>query len=344
MSGSPPNVYNMPQTIIIAEAGVNHNGQLPLAMNLVDAAARSGADYVKFQTFKAEKIANRFAGQARYQQENTGRRSSQVDMLRGLEISYDDFSRLNAYCREAGIRFMSTPFDPESVDFLAGLGMDYMKVPSGEITNLPYLRKIAVTGIPVIMSTGMCRMGEIEDALDVLFAGGLTTDKITLLHCNTEYPTPMADVNLRAMETLRSAFGTKVGYSDHTRGIEVPIAAVALGASVIEKHFTLDRTLPGPDHKASLEPGELKQMVDSIRNVEIALGRSEKRVSDSERKNIAVARKSIVASRDIRRGEIFSEDNLTAKRPGNGISPMQWDSVLGKSAIRDFREDELIEL
>lgn len=334
----------MGHTIIIAEAGVNHNGSIELARKMIDAVHRCGVDYVKFQTFKADKIANRFAVQAQYQAENIGKRSSQVDMLRKLELKYEDFSQLSGYCQEVGIRFMSTPFDLESVDFLANLSMDYMKVPSGEITNLPYLRKIANTGIPVIMSTGMCRMGEIEDAMDVLYTGGLTTEKITLLHCNTEYPTPMVDVNLRAMDTLRSAFGTKVGYSDHTKGIEVSIAAVAMGASVIEKHFTLDRTLPGPDHIASLEPDELRQMVDSIRNIEMAIGHSEKCVSGSERKNISVARKSIVASRDIRQGEILSEENLTVKRPGNGISPMKWDSVLGKPAIRDFKEDELIEL
>lgn len=334
----------MAHTIIIAEAGVNHNGSMELARKMVDAAHRCGVDYVKFQTFKADKIANRFASQAEYQQNNLKKKSSQVDMLRQLELRFVDFVKLKEYCYETGVNFMSTPFDLDSIDFLAGLGMDYMKIPSGEITNLPYLRKIAQTGIPVIMSTGMCRMGEIEDAMDVLYTGGLTTDKITLLHCNTEYPTPMIDVNLKAMDTLRSAFGTKVGYSDHTKGIEVPIAAVAMGASVIEKHFTLDRTLPGPDHVASLEPDELKRMVDSIRNIEIAIGHSEKCVSESERKNIAVARKSIVAARDIKRGEILSEDNLTVKRPGNGISPMMWDSVIGQAAPKDFCEDELIEL
>ncbi len=334
----------MSHTIIIAEAGVNHNGSIELARQMVEEAHHCGVDYVKFQTFKAEKIANKFAGQAEYQRHNLKKKSSQVEMLRQLEINFDDFRLLNDYCKNVGIKFMSTPFDLESIDFLTDLGMDYMKVPSGEITNLPYLRKIAKTGIPVIMSTGMCRMGEIEDAMDVLYTGGLSTDRITLLHCNTEYPTPMIDVNLRAMETLRSAFGTKVGYSDHTKGIEVPIAAVAMGASVIEKHFTLDRTLPGPDHVASLESDELKLMVDSIRNIELAMGHSEKCVSSSERKNISVARKSIVAAKYIKNGEILSEDNLTVKRPGNGISPMKWDSVIGMSAKRDFQEDELIEL
>lgn len=334
----------MNHTIIIAEAGVNHNGSIEMAMKLVEAARECGVDYIKFQTFKAEKIANKFALQADYQKRNLHEDSSQVEMLRKLELTDKDFVLLKAYCDSRDVRFMSTPFDLESIDFLSGLGMDYMKVPSGEITNLPYLRKIASKGIPVIMSTGMCGLGEIEDALDILYKGGISTDDITLLHCNTEYPTPMADVNLRAMETLRSAFGTKVGYSDHTRGIEVPVAAVAMGASVIEKHFTLDKSLPGPDHVASLEPSELRAMVDAIRNIELAVGTSVKRVSSSERKNMAVARKSIVAAKDIKSGECLTEDNLTVKRPGSGISPMLWDSVMGKKAIRDFAADELIEL
>lgn len=334
----------MNHTIIIAEAGVNHNGSIEMARKMVEAARECGVDYIKFQTFKAEKIANKFALQADYQKRNLHEDSSQVEMLRKLELADKDFVLLKTYCDSRDVRFMSTPFDLESIDFLAGLGMDYMKVPSGEITNLPYLRKIASKGIPVIMSTGMCGLGEIEDALDILYKGGISTDDITLLHCNTEYPTPMADVNLRAMETLRSAFGTKVGYSDHTRGIEVPVAAVAMGASVIEKHFTLDKSLPGPDHVASLEPSELRAMVDAIRNIELAVGTSVKRVSSSERKNKAVARKSIVAAKDIKAGECLTEDNLTVKRPGSGISPMLWDSVMGKKAIRDFAADELIEL
>lgn len=334
----------MSHTIIIAEAGVNHNGSYERAKRMIDTAHQCGVDYIKFQTFKANKIANRFAVQADYQKKNLKEESSQVEMLKKLELSDNDFYSLKDYCGEIGIKFMSTPFDLESIDFLSELSMDYMKVPSGEITNLPYLRKIASKGIPVIMSTGMCRLGEIEDALDVLYKGGMSTNDITLLHCNTEYPTPMVDVNLRAMETLRSAFGTKVGYSDHTQGIEVPIAAVAMGATVIEKHFTLDKTLPGPDHVASLDPVELKAMVDAIRNIEFAIGMSEKRVSSSECKNIAIARKSIVAAKDIKSGEIFTEYNLTVKRPGNGISPMQWDSIIGKMAIRDFAADELIEL
>ncbi len=334
----------MNHTIIIAEAGVNHNGSIEMARKMVEAARECGVDYIKFQTFKADKIANKFALQADYQKRNLHEDSSQVEMLRKLELADKDFVLLKAYCDSSDVRFMSTPFDLESIDFLCGLGMDYMKVPSGEITNLPYLRKIASKGIPVIMSTGMCGLGEIEDALDILYNGGMSTGDITLLHCNTEYPTPMADVNLRAMETLRSAFGTKVGYSDHTRGIEVPVAAVVMGASVIEKHFTLDKSLPGPDHVASLEPSELRAMVDAIRNIELAVGTSVKRVSSSERKNKAVARKSIVAAKDIKAGECLTEDNLTVKRPGSGISPMLWDSVMGKKAIRDFAADELIEL
>lgn len=333
----------MGKTIIIAEAGVNHNGSLELARQLVDKAVEAGADYIKFQTFKAETLVNKAASQAAYQKKNIGREESQLEMLRKLELTYGDFRSLDYYCQGKGIRFMSTPFDSGSIDFLVSLGMDYMKVPSGEITNLPYLRKIAETGIPVIMSTGMCTLGMIEDALNVLYKNRLSIDDITLLHCNTEYPTPMVDVNLRAMETLRSAFGTKVGYSDHTKGIEVPIAAVAMGAAVIEKHFTLDRTLPGPDHVASLEPDELKAMVDAIRNIELAMGSTVKKVSASEKKNINVARKSIVASRPIIAGEIFTEDNLTVKRPGNGVSPMLWDRVIGLTAKRDFEEDELIE-
>lgn len=334
----------MKQTLIIAEAGVNHNGSIEQAKKMIDVANECGVDYIKFQTFKANKIANKFAIQADYQKKNLHEESSQLEMLKQLELSDNDFALLRDYCFETGIKFMSTPFDLDSVDYLAQLGMDYIKVPSGEMTNLPYLRKIALKGIPVIMSTGMCRLGEIEDALEILYNGGLTTEDITLLHCNTEYPTPMIDVNLKAMETLRSAFGTKVGYSDHTKGIEVPIAAVAMGATVIEKHFTLDKSLPGPDHVASLDPVELKTMVDAIRNIEFAIGTPGKRVSHSERKNLIIARKSIIAARDIKTGEIFTEENLTVKRPGNGVSPMKWDEVIGHKAIRDFREDELIEL
>ncbi len=340
------NIFNvMNKTIIIAEAGVNHNGSIERAKEMITVATECGVDYIKFQTSSSpEAVISKFAIMAEYQKENTKSDDNQLDMVRKISLPMQDFTSLKDYCEEVGIRFMSTPFDLESIDFLSGLGMDYMKVPSGEITNLPYLRKIASKGIPVIMSTGMCRLGEIEDALDILYNGGMSTEDITLLHCNTEYPTPMVDVNLRAMETLRSAFGTKVGYSDHTKGIEVPIAAVVMGATVIEKHFTLNKTLPGPDHVASLDPTELKAMVDAIRNIELAVGKHGKRVSSSEHKNIAIARKSIVAAKDIKSGEIFTEENLTVKRPGNGISPMRWDSVVGLRSPRDFMEDELIEL
>lgn len=334
----------MSHTIIIAEAGVNHNGSLKMAKQLVDVAKNAGADYVKFQTGVPEKVISVFAEQAEYQKVNTGIRESQLDMVRKIMLSFADFVALKEYCDRIGIKFLSTPFDFDAIDFLASLQMDYMKIPSGEITNLPYLRKIARLKIPVILSTGMSDMKEIEMALDVLVKNGMQQDNITLLHCNTEYPTPYEDVNLRAMLTLRDTFGVRIGYSDHTQGIEVPIAAVAMGAEIIEKHFTLDRALPGPDHKASLEPNELKAMVTSIRNIEQVLGSGIKTVSVSERKNMAIARKSIVAAKTIKAGEIYTEENLTVKRPGNGISPMMWDSVIGQKAKRDFQEDELIEL
>ena len=326
---------------IIAEAGVNHNGSFDLACRLVDAAKAAGADCIKFQTFRSQNLVSRNAGKADYQKDTTGD-GSQADMLSKLELSYDAFSRLKQYCEEVGITFLSTPFDLESVAFLDALGVPFWKIPSGEVTNLPYLEALAKTGRPVVMSTGMCEMGEIEAALRVLRENG-TTD-IRLLHCNTEYPTPFADVNLRAMETMRRAFGVEVGYSDHTKGIEVPIAAVALGATIIEKHFTLDRNMDGPDHKASLEPDELAAMVSAIRNIEQALGSGEKTASPSERKNIAVVRKSIVAKRAIKQGEVFSEENLTAKRPGTGISPMRWFEVIGQVAAKDYMRDEIIVL
>lgn len=332
------------KTLIIAEAGVNHNGDPEMARRLIEEAKRAGADYVKFQTFKADRLVDASAAKAEYQKQNTSFAESQLDMLRRLELPCDTFSELASYCRELGIGFLSTPFDTESIHFLHALGVDYMKIPSGEITNLPYLREIARTGIPVIMSTGMCSLGDAEAALDVLLSEGMTREEITILHCNTEYPTPYEDVNLRAMLTLKAAFGTKVGYSDHTKGFEVPLAAVALGAEVIEKHFTLDRSLPGPDHKASLEPDELKAMVRSIRNIERALGTTVKRVSPSERGNIKVARKSIVASRDITEGDILDESNLAARRPGDGLSPMRWDEILGRRAVRNFKSGEKIEI
>jgi len=334
----------MSKTIIIAEAGVNHNGSLDLAKELVLAAKRAGADYVKFQTSVPEKLISKVAKMAEYQKTNIGKEESQLEMLRKLVLKLEDFSVLKEYCDQQGIKFMSTPFDLTSIDVLEPLGMDYWKIPSGEITNLPYLRKIAKLHQPVILSTGMSCLGEIEDALRVLTEEGLEKEQISLLHCNTEYPTPFEDVNLKAMLTLKECFGVRVGYSDHTKGIEVPIAAVAMGAEIIEKHFTLDKTLPGPDHVASLEPQELKAMVDSIRNIEKATGSGIKQVSSSEKKNIAIARKSIIAARDIKAGETFTEENLTVKRPGNGINPMRWDEVIGQVAKRDFGEDELIEL
>lgn len=332
------------KVLIIAEAGVNHNGDFELACRLADAAKKAGADIVKFQTGVPEKVISTFAEQAEYQAANTGRKESQLDMVRRIMLPAEAFEPLRDYCRSIGIEFLSTPFDLDSIDTLRPLQMDAVKVPSGEITNLPYLRKIAGMGLPVIMSTGMSRPGEIDDALEVLRANGVKDEDITLLHCNTEYPTPYEDVNLRAMQTLQRAFGLKVGYSDHTRGIEVPVAAVALGAKVIEKHFTLDRNMDGPDHKASLEPDELAQMVRSIRHIEAALGDGRKRVSNSERKNIPIARKSLVAARPIRKGERFSEENITVKRPGDGLSPMLYDMVLGLEAPRDFGYDELIEV
>ena len=326
---------------IIAEAGVNHNGDINLAYQLVDAAKAAGVDCIKFQTFKSENLVSHTAQKAEYQKAATGD-SSQQDMLKQLELSFDEFVSLKEYCDRKGICFLSTPFDFESIEFLNSIEMPFWKIPSGEVTNYPYLVALAKTGKPVVMSTGMCEMQEIEDAIAVLRENG--TSDIKLLHCNTEYPTPYEDVNLRAMKTLRDAFGVEVGYSDHTKGIEVPIAAVAMGATVIEKHFTLDRNMEGPDHKASLEPQELKQMVESIRHIEAALGSGDKKPSPSEKKNMAVARKSIVAAKRIKAGDILTEENITVKRPGNGICPMRWKEVLGTRAVRDFEEDELIEL
>ena len=313
------------------------------AREMVAAAKEAGADYVKFQTAVPELVISTYAPKAEYQKDTDGTGRSQLEMCKAIHLPLDAYAELKALCEETGIGFMSTPFDLVSIDLLAELGQDYMKVPSGEITNLPYLERIAYHGIPVIISTGMATTEEARRAIDILTSGPLTTDDITVLHCNTQYPTPMRDVNLRAMLTLRDALGVKTGYSDHTTGIEVPVAATALGAAVVEKHFTLSRELPGPDHKASLEPQELKQMVRAIRNIELALGSSDKHVTDSERGNMAVARKSIVALRDIKEGEILTEENITTKRPGNGISPMRWHEILGTRAIRDFGADELIE-
>ena len=332
----------MREVFIIAEAGVNHNGDVRLAKKLIDAAKSAGVDAVKFQTFKAERLVAKVAQKAEYQKQTTGSDESQLEMLKKLELSFENFKDIKKYCEEKELLFLSTPFDFDSIDFLERLDMPIYKVPSGEITNLPYLMKIANTGKPVIMSTGMSDLDEVRLALEVLRNNGAGT--VTLLHCNTQYPTPFEDANLKAIRTLKERFGTAVGYSDHTLGIEAPIAAIALGATVIEKHFTLDKSLEGPDHQASLDPQELKAMVTSIRNIEIALGDGIKKPSKSETPNQEVARKSIVARRNIVKGEIFSEDNLTVKRPGHGISPMKWFEVLGTSAERDFNEDELIEL
>lgn len=332
----------MGKTLIIAEAGVNYNGSLDLAYRMVDAAKRAGADIVKFQTGIPEKVMSRYAQKAEYQKQNTGSGESQLDMVRKLMLRFEDFVPLKKYCEECGIGFLSTPFDISSIKFLESLGCGVFKVPSGEITNLPYLLEIAGTGKDVLLSTGMSTLREVGDALRALEEHG--AGKVTLLHCTTEYPAPYQDVNLNAMLAMRDAFGLEVGYSDHTPGIEVPVAAVAMGAAVIEKHFTLDREMEGPDHKASLEPEELLAMVRAIRNVEMALGNGVKEPSESEKKNIAIARKSIVALTDIKKGDVLSEKNITTKRPGNGVSPMKWPEALGTEAVRDFREDELIEL
>ena len=332
------------RTLIIAEAGVNHNGDLALAKQLIERAAEAGADLVKFQTFKADRQVTRTAKKAVYQTQTTSTEESQHEMLRRLEISTDMHHELIEHCAVNNIGFFSTGFDIESIDLLLSLGHDFFKVPSGEMTNLPYLRHIGQLGKTVILSTGMATLGEVESAIDALEQAGTPRANISVLHCTTEYPTPMTEVNLRAMQSMQTAFGVEVGYSDHTPGIEVSIAAVAMGASVIEKHFTLDRNLPGPDHQASLEPEELTAMVSAIRNIEVALGDGIKRLTPSEAKNAPVMRKSLLANQAIKAGEIFSADNITAKRPGTGISPMRWDDVIGRTASRDFAEDELIDL
>lgn len=329
-------------TLIIAEAGVNHNGNIDVAYEMVDAAVEAGADVVKFQTGKPEAVVSRFADKADYQKKTTGEGESQLEMLKKLAFSYEQFSLIKEYCKKKEIQFLSTPFDCDSVDFLRKLECAMWKIPSGEITNFPYLIKIAQTHLPIILSTGMSNIYEIRRAVEVLIDYG--AGEITLLHCNTQYPTPYQDVNLRAMNTLAKEFGLEVGYSDHTLGIEVPIAAVAMGATVIEKHFTLSRKMKGPDHQSSLEPNELKAMIMAIRNIELALGDGRKKVSNSEMPNKLIARKSIIAAKNIRKGEIFTPENITTKRPGNGISPMEWNKIIGTSAIRDFKEDELIEI
>ncbi len=328
------------KVFIIAEAGVNHNGDVNLAKKLIDAAVEVGADAVKFQTFKAEQVISKFAEMAEYQKKNLGKEESQLEMVKKLELKYEDFRYLKSYCHDKGIMFLSSPFDIDSVRFLKDLGLTIFKIPSGEITNYPLLREIGSYRKEVILSTGMASLGEIESALDVLIENGTERKNITVLHCNTEYPTPFEDVNLKAMLTIKEAFKVKVGYSDHTLGIEVPIAAAALGATVIEKHFTLEKSLPGPDHKASLEPHELKSMVKAIRNIERALGNGIKKPSKSEIKNINIARKSIVTKINIKKGEVFTEEKLATKRPGNGISPMQWNKIIGRKASKDIPKDK----
>jgi N,N'-diacetyllegionaminate synthase len=331
------------KVFIIAEAGVNHNGSIELAKKLIDVATQSGADAVKFQTFKATNLVSINAQKADYQKKNIDDKDdSQFNMLKKLELDVDTHKKLIGYCKTKNIMFLSTPFDHDSIDLLDNLGLEIFKIASGEITNLPYLRHIGKLNKKVILSTGMADIGEIEDALDILTRSGTKKENITVLHANTMYPTPMEDVNLKAMLTIGSTFDIAYGYSDHTLGIEVDIAAVALGASVIEKHFTLDKTMLGPDHKASLEPAELKDMVQGIRNIELALGNGIKKASPSETPNIKVARKSIVAKSTIQKGKILTEENITIKRPGNGINPMQWDEIVGTIATKDYREDELI--
>jgi len=334
----------MNKTYIIAEAGVNHNGSLEMAFQLIDVAVAAGADAVKFQTFKAEKVIAVNTPKADYQKETTGSDESQLEMVRKLELDETAHTRLYQHCQHKDIQFLSSPFDLESIDLLNRLGLEVFKIPSGEINNLPYLRKLGALKKLLFLSTGMADLGEIEDALDVLTESGTPLKNITVLHCNTEYPTPFEDVNLRTIQTIRNAFpGISVGYSDHTIGIEVPIAAVAMGATVIEKHFTLDRNLPGPDHRASLEPHELTAMISGIRNIEKALGTGIKKPSPSELKNKPNARKSIVAAFPIKEGETFTEMNITVKRPGTGITPMRWDEIIGRKAKKSYRRDELIE-
>ena len=329
------------KTLIIAEAGVNHNGNFELAKQLVDKAVEGGADIVKFQTCKAENVISRYADKAEYQKVTTGEADSQLEMVRKLMLTYEEYGKLKEYCDERGIEFLSTAFDLPSVDYLHSIGMRRWKIPSGEITNLPLLIKIAKLGEPIIMSTGMSELSEVADAIKVLKENG--AGEITILHCTTEYPAPYEDVNLKAIDSMKETFDLPVGYSDHTKGLEIPVAAVARGACVIEKHFTLDRNMEGPDHKASIEPDELKQMVDMIRHVEVAIGDGVKKVSPSELKNQDIARKSIIAKTAIKAGDVFTEENITTKRPGSGINPMKWFDLLGKTAKHDYQEDYLIE-
>jgi N,N'-diacetyllegionaminate synthase len=332
----------IPHTLIIAEAGVNHNGSMEYAKRLIDIASEADADYVKFQTFKAETLVTKIADKAEYQKEITDTDESQFEMIKKLELDRKAHEELVEYCKIKDIRFLSTAFDHNSIELLAELNIPLFKIPSGEITNLPYLRHIGRMGKPIIMSTGMSTLDEVHNALNILIESGAEKEQITILHCNTEYPTPMKDVNLKAMLTIKDELGVNIGYSDHTLGIEVPIAAVAMGATVIEKHFTLDRTLPGPDHAASLEPNELKDMVNAIRNIEKAMGNGIKKPSPSEIKNMPITRKSIVAKKIIIKGEKFTEENLIVKRPGTGISPMDWENVVGSLANRSYEMDDLI--
>ncbi len=332
------------RTLIIAEAGVNHNGSMKLAKKLVDVAAKAGADFVKFQTFKAETLVTQTADKAEYQKGLTGTNETQFEMIKKLELDKDAHNELIDYCKIKNIQFLSTAFDNASIELLAELDIPLFKIPSGEITNLPYLRHIGGMGKPIIISTGMSTLNEVRDVLNILIESGAEKENITILHCNTEYPTPLEDVNLKAMLTIRDELGMNIGYSDHTLGIEVPIVAVTMGATVIEKHFTLDKNSPGPDHAASLEPVDLKAMVSAIRNIEKAMGNGIKKPSPSEIKNMPIARKSIVAKMTIKKGELFTEENLTVKRPGTGVSPMEWDNVIGKPANCDFEMDDLIEI
>lgn len=332
----------MNKVFIIAEAGVNHNGDIEVAKKMIDVASESGVDAIKFQSFKAENLVCKNAEKAEYQKQTTDSEETQFEMIKKLELDQSKHEELIKYCNEKGVMFLSSPFDLESIDLLNSLGVEIFKIPSGEIENVPYLEKIGQLNKKVILSTGMCSLADIEFAINILKNSG--TNDVTVLHCNTEYPTPMKDVNLSAMNTIKEAFKIKVGYSDHTKGIEVPIAAVALGAEVIEKHFTIDKQMEGPDHRASLDPAELKAMVKSIRNIEVALGDGVKKPSSSETKNIGIVRKSIVAGRRINKGEIFTEENITVKRPGNGVSPKMWHEIIGETALKDYCEDELIKL
>lgn len=335
-------IINKNKVFIIAEAGVNHNGSMDLAKKLIDAAVDGKVDAVKFQTFIAENVISKFAEKADYQKASTGHNESQLDMVKKLQLSFNDFIELKKYCETKGIMFLSTPFDMPSVDFLSTLKMGLWKIPSGEITNMPYLQKIGSFNEEVIFSTGMSTLADIENAIALLINAGTSKNNITVLHCNTEYPTPMSDVNLKAMITIKNAFDINIGYSDHTLGIEIPIAAVALGATVIEKHFTLDKSLPGPDHKASLEPLELKAMVESIRNIEAALGTGTKIPSESEKKNMTIARKSIHLVKNVCKGTVLTISDLTIKRPGNGISPMFLNQIIGCTTKNDLIEDSIL--